>query len=54
MRIQMFIPVIAALGLAACTVNNPPAGPAGFVAVPTPAPTVITAPPVQSPTVILR
>ncbi len=43
MRIQMILPVLAALGLAACTVNNPPAPP-----------TVITTQPVAPPTVILR
>jgi uncharacterized lipoprotein YmbA len=53
MRIQMILPAIAALGLAACTVNNPPAAPS-YVAVPTAAPTVITTQPVPSPTVILR
>ncbi len=54
MRIQMLIPVLAAMGLAGCTVNNPAPSPAGFVAVPTPAATVITTQPLAPSAVILR
>ncbi len=54
MRIQFVLPIFAALGLAACTVNTAPASP-GYVAVQTPAPqAVITTQPAPPATVILR
>jgi hypothetical protein len=49
----MFVPILAAFGLAGCTVNTAPRGPE-YVAVPTPAPTVITTVPVAPPAVYLR
>jgi len=53
MRPAILLTALVALGLAGCTVNNPAPSP-GIVAVPSPAPTVITTQPAAPGTVILR